>query len=61
MCVFQGENEKWGVKETAELAIATLQHVIASDFKEWLTQYFCNLFCIKIFFVQYFAVKQNVL
>merc|ERR1712088_1004461 len=27
------ESEKWGVKETAELAIATLQHVIASDFK----------------------------
>ena len=33
---FQGENEKWGVSETAELAIATLQHVIASDFKVWL-------------------------
>jgi len=29
----KGENDTWGVKETAELAIATLQHVIASDFK----------------------------
>jgi len=27
------ETETWGAKETAELAIATLQHVIASDFK----------------------------
>lgn len=27
------DEEKWGLKETAELAITTLQHVIATDFK----------------------------
>jgi len=29
----KGENEKWGVTETADLAITTLQHVVATDFK----------------------------
>merc|ERR1712168_57055 len=29
----KGENDKWGVDECSELAITTLAHVIATDFK----------------------------
>jgi len=29
----KAETDSWGIKETAELAITTLQHVIATDFK----------------------------